>query len=121
MASSDFQQNKVNFDLSVTIAVGQTVSNAVDLYGTALVGLITDANLTGTALTFQGSDSLTGTYKPIKVLSTGSAISSTVMTSSYYTLGTTIDLSSVRFLKVVSGTIQATNPAVITLATKSTN
>lgn len=112
---------KINLDLSVTISVGQTISNAVDLYGTALVGFITDANLTGTALTFQGSDSLAGTYKPIALLSTGVNIAGVVTTSKYYTLGTTIDLSAVRFLKIVSGLAQLTNATIITLVTKPIN
>ena len=112
---------RTNFDLNVTIAVGQTVSSAVDLYGTALVGFITDANLTGTALTFQGSDSLAGTYKAIALLSTGVNIAGVVTTNKYYTLGTTIDLSAVRFLKIVSGSAQSTNPTVITLITKPIN
>jgi hypothetical protein len=112
---------RTNFDLNVTIAVGQTVSSAVDLYGTALVGFITDANLTGTALTFQGSDSLAGTYKAIALLSTGVNIAGVVTTSKYYILETTINLSAVRFLKIVSGSAQSTNPTVITLITKPIN
>jgi len=120
MASKDFPL-KINSDLSVTIAVGQTVSNAVDLYGTALVGFITDANLTGTALTFQGSDLFAGTYKAIALLSTGVNIAGVVTTNKYYILGSTIDLSAVRFLKIVSGIAQLTNPTTITLITKPIN
>ena len=120
MSSRDFAP-KINSDLSVTIAVGQTVSSAVDLYGTALVGFITDANLTGTALTLQGSDSLTGTYKPIALLSTGVNIAGVVTINNYYILETTIDLSAVRFLKIVSGSAQSTNPTTITLITKPIN
>ena len=106
MPSRDYTV-RTNFDLIVTIAVGQTVSSAVDLYGTAL--------------TFQGSNLLDGTYKPIALLSTGVNIAGVVTTNKYYTLGTTIDLSAVRFLKIVSGTTQATNPTTITLVTKPIN
>ena len=118
MASKDYNP-KVNFDLSVTIAVGQTVSDAIDLYGTTLVGFNTDANLTGTALTFQSSTTLTGTYVPIH--NNSGAISRTVTTSKNYNEASSDIFNATRFLKIVSGTIQATNPTVITLATKPVN
>lgn len=116
MVSHEFQP-RLNFDLSVTIAVGQTVSDAVDLCGTSLVGFITDANLTGTALTFQGSTTLAGTY--VAIHNNSGAISRTVATSKYYNEASSDTFNATRFLKIVSGTIQATNPTVITLATKA--
>ena len=116
MASSDFQP-VLNFDRPVTIAVGETISTAVDVYGTCIGALITDANLTGTALTFLCSDSLNGTYLSYKDLKTGAAAAAVVTTSGYYATAP-IDFSFVRFIKVVSGTIQATADSVVTLVTR---
>lgn len=48
MATTDFQP-VLNFDLQVVIANGATTSNAVDLLGTSLGALITDAALNGTS------------------------------------------------------------------------
>lgn len=118
MATTDFQSN-LNFDRTVTIAVEQTVSDAIDLCGTSLVGFITDANLTGTALTFQGSTTLGGTY--VAIHNNSGAISRTVTTSKYYLEASSDTFAGLRFLKVVSGTIQATNPTIITLVTKPVN
>ena len=115
MTISQFQSN-LAFEAEATIAVGQTKSNAIDLYGTSLVGFITDANLTGTALTFEGSDSLTGTYVPIH--NNSGVISRTVATSKYYLESSVDTFKGLRFLKVVSGTLQATNPSVIKIVSR---
>lgn len=50
--------------IAVTIASGQTVSGAAMLGGACLVGLITPAALTGTAITFQASAD-GSTYVPL--------------------------------------------------------
>lgn len=115
MSISEFQSN-LCFEANATIAVGQTKSNAIDLYGTSIVGFITDANLTGTALTFEGSDTLTGTY--VVIHNNSGAISRTVGTSKYYLESSVDTFKGLRFLKVVSGTIQATNPAIIKIVTR---
>jgi hypothetical protein len=105
MATQDFQP-VINFDLEVVIADGQATSNAVDLLGTSLLAFITDAALDGTAFTFTASDSLAGTYLPLRDMATGNALSALCSASGYY--GTQpSDFASVRFLKIVSGTAQS--------------
>lgn len=117
MASSNYA-TALEFDLSVTIAVGQTASNAIDTYGTSIVAIITDANITATALTFLCSDSLGGTYKEYRNLSDGSTIATTALSTDGYYGTAPIDFSSARFIKIVGNTNQATTPTVITLVTR---
>lgn len=117
MPYSTQTQQKLCFDLQPIIAVGDTESNAIDLSGTSLVGFITDANLTGTAFTFKVSSSLAGTYLPLK--NNSGAISRTVATSSYYNETSPDNFLAVNYVKIVSGTIQATNRTVITLVTRT--
>ena len=54
--TTNYTQDRIEKFVDVTIASGQTVSNAVNCLGTVLVGIQTPAALTGTSLTFQVSD-----------------------------------------------------------------
>jgi hypothetical protein len=68
----------------VQVAASGTESTSIPCLGYSLVGFITPAELTSTAITFQAS--LDGiTYVPIKNTS-GTALSVTVAASGYYTL-----------------------------------
>jgi hypothetical protein len=116
MATKDFQP-VINFDLEVVIADGQTTSNAADLLGTSLLGLITDAALDGAAFTFTVSDELAGTYVPLKRMSDGAALAAVVGTSSQYATNPA-DFASVRFLKIVSGTAQSGAATTIKLVNR---
>lgn len=89
--------------LSATIANGQTVSGVVDLKKRSPVGLLLPSALTGTAITFQMSDTLDGTY--VAIHSGGAALSVTVGTSRYVVLDPA-NFRGVRFLKLVSGSAE---------------
>ena len=54
--NSSYAQDRIFKYIDVTIASGQTVSEAVDCMGGVLVGIKTPATLTGTSMTFKVSD-----------------------------------------------------------------
>jgi hypothetical protein len=116
MATKDFQP-VINFDLEVVIADGATTSNAVDVLGTSLLALITDAALDGTDFTFLASNELAGTYLPIHRMADGNIITAIVGTSRY-TPTNSNDFASVRFLKIVSGTAQSGAATTIKLVNR---
>lgn len=97
---------------TVTIANGATVSDAVATGGRQLVGIITPAALTGTAMTFSMSSELAGTYVPIKVTAAGTAFSQTVTTSSYYAIDPAITYG-VPFIKATSGSAEGAARSII--------
>lgn len=88
---------------TVTIANGETVSNAIDLGEGVLVGIQMPAAFTGSAMTFQASDSLAGTYNAVTSIT--AAYSVTVAASKYVSIPL-FDLAGVRFIKVVSGSAE---------------
>ncbi|MFT6151407.1 MAG: hypothetical protein ACJAY9_000796 [Flavobacteriales bacterium] len=106
MSTESFQQPILSFDLSFTIAVGQNTSNAVDLIGTCLLALVTDANLTATSFTFLGCDTKNGAYLPMHKMVDGT-IMTAVVAPSRRTPTNLSDFTSTRFLKLVSPVNQA--------------
>jgi len=90
---------------TVTIANGQTVSDALDLSraGFSLVGIVTPAALTGATFTFQASaDGVT--YNAVYD-KTGALVSVTVAASRYVVLAPA-DFAGIAYLKVVSGSTE---------------
>ena len=102
----------VDFSKTVTILSGATVSNAIDIGGGTLVGLITPAALTSTAISFQSAPSLAGTYVACKD-GAGSSISKTVAASQDIKIASS-DLFGRQFLKLVAGTTEGAD-RIITL------
>ncbi len=88
--------------VSVSIANGQTASSLISLKGFSLVGIQTPAAFTGTALTFSSCTSDGATCIPLKVTTSGTALSYTVTTSSYYAIDP-IPFYGVQYLKINSG------------------
>lgn len=86
-----------------TIDSSGTVSNAVDLGDRTLVGLQLPT-MTGTAITFQASTSLDGTYVAVKG-SDGASISYTTASSTYVAIQPAV-LAGIRFIKIVSGSAE---------------
>lgn len=89
---------------TVTIANGTQLSTATD-FGAARIGigLIMPATFTGTALTFEVSDSLDGTYTALNNES-GSAVSITVAQNKTYSLDSSLKyLLPWRYIKAKSG------------------
>lgn len=93
-----------------TIDSSGTVSNAVDLGDRTLVGLQL-GTMTGTAITFQASTSLEGTYVAVKG-SDGTSISYTTASDTYVAIQPAI-LAGIRFIKLVSGSAEASDRTII--------
>ena len=102
-ASYNFQ-SKISFDKSITIADGETVSAAVDIGGSTLIGFNLPAGLEGTAISFQASTSEGGTYFGVYDVS-GNIISFTIAASRYVSFDYD-SLRAVRYIKLVAGTSQ---------------
>lgn len=86
------------------IALGQTESAAINCGGMALCGIKLPATFTGTALTFEMSDAIDGTYVPV-TSSSGSAISYTVAANKYAAIDPK-DFQGINFLKIKSGSTE---------------
>lgn len=97
----------------VTVANGATVSSAIDLGNLSVVGLILPV-LTSTAITFQASDSLAGTYQAVKG-SDGNSVSYTVASSTYVVILPTA-LAGIRFLKLVCGSAEGAARTITVIA-----
>lgn len=114
MSAEEFQSvlryNKIAF-----IQSGDALSNAVDLFGTSIVAISTPAEYDGTGVTIYGSETFAGTYKEVRNISN---VSCTIdCEAGYYYALTPFDLSSVRYVKLLSNTNQ-TQDCEITLVTR---
>lgn len=89
---------------TVTIAESGTTSTAANLDGLAVMGFIIPAAFTGTTMTLLGSDDGTNFYSLVNA--SGTALSVTVVASSYMLMSAT-DLMGMRYLKLVSGSSEA--------------
>lgn len=96
-------QGLFNPGVVATIASGQQESSAIVCGGMALCGILFPAAFTGTALTFEVSDAIDGTFVPLKSTTSGSALSYTVAQGTYAAIDPK-DFQGVQFLKVKSGT-----------------
>ena len=91
-------------EVEVTIASSGTVSTAANLLGMRLVGIVTPAALTGTALTFQGSadgSTYTALYD-----TAGDAVGATVAADRWVVLDPA-DFAGIPYIKAVSGSAEA--------------
>lgn len=102
--------------ITCTVASGNTVSGAVDLAGIRNMGLIVPSTFDGTAITFQVSDTLGGTYVGLYDI-TNAQVSMTITTSRAYDLPG--ELMAWRFVKIVCGTAQAATDTIFLLVTRS--
>ena len=120
----DFMTSEKNYasdkfyDLTVTIANGQTDSTAVDLGGLELVGIFTPSNLTATSISLLASTDLAGTYVTVQD-GYGSTYSLTVATSKYVPISNYNAVAGLRYIKLSAGSTQTPADAVITLALRS--
>ena|SRR5882724_101871 len=97
---------------TITIASGQTVSNAIDLGEMCLCGIQTPSALTSTAFTFQGSSD-NSTFCAMTTQD-GTAISVTVAASKLIMLPPA-NFAGVRYLKVVAGSAEGADRNIILL------
>lgn len=79
-------------------------SSVITCGGLVLVGFITPAAFTGTAVTFEMCDTVGGSYIPVTGIS-GSAISYTVAAGKYYAVDPK-DFQGINFLKIKSGSAE---------------
>lgn len=91
--------------IPATIANGVQESAALDMGGFTLCGILLPAAFTGTALTFEVSDSLSGTFVALKSTTSGTALSYTVAQGTYAAIDPK-DFQGVNFLKLKSGTAE---------------
>lgn len=117
MADTKKFQSLLCFDLTATIPVDTSTSEAIDLAGTCLVGVILPSTFDGTAFTLTGSDSSAGTYVAI-IDKAGNAVGGTSVAASKYVLLDPKDVVGFRFVKIVSTTTQTTTSTVIKLVTR---
>lgn len=103
-------QGLMNSGLSVGIANGQTVSEAINCGGMALTGIKFPAAFTGTAVTFQMCDTIDGTYVP--VYNAAGAVSYTIAQGRYYAIDPK-DFQGIKFLKIVSGSAEGAGRTLV--------
>jgi hypothetical protein len=88
-------------NLTATIANAASLSDAIDISGTTLVGYIIPSSWTAADITFTASVDGTNFYNVYDQF--GNEIKHTVSTSRYVTLPPS-DFASIRFIKLRSGT-----------------
>ena len=111
-----FSPNKI-VHRTVTIASGQTVSPAVDVGGYQVLAVTFPATMTGTTMTLQAATSLAGTYNP--VYNAAGAVSYTIAGARALSL-TSSDTHGLQFIKLVSGTAEGADRAIV-LHLRATN
>ena len=121
LAASSSYQPQVNYDLSATIASGQTTSAEVDLGGTMLVGVFLPASFDGTTLKISAASAAGGTFITVENgAGTPADVTLTASGHSKFVPLAAADRDAVRglrFIKLVAGSSQTTTDTVITLAT----
>lgn len=116
MTSSNYQP-LTSYDLTATIASSGTTSSAIDLYGAALVGIILPASMTGTAISLQMSNSISGTFVTVQD-GDGADLSIGIAASKYVPLNNLALAAGLRFIKLVSNASEAAQ-RTITLVTRA--
>lgn len=66
MATSQQVESNRDYSRTLTIAVGQSESESINISGSNLTGLIIGSNITGDYIHFLVRDSINGTYEPVK-------------------------------------------------------
>ena len=112
--STNYAQ-RANALRTLTVAAGQTVSEAIDLGDATLVGIHIPATFDGTQIKLQTSPTLAGTYTQ---LHNNGDYTLTVAASKYLYLDPSIT-AGVRFLRIECVTSQSTTSTVFNLALKA--
>lgn len=108
-------QSPLRYDSIALIQDGETLSNAIDLHGTSLVGLSVPAGFSGSQLSIYSAISFDGTYRVVKNIN-GTAATMTCVADEHIAL-VPFDLASVRYVKVLSNVSQV-GDCEITLVTR---
>lgn len=104
--------------VTVVIATSTTISGAVDLSGLRNWGVLVPANFDGTQIAFQTSDTLGGTYGDVYDMTNQRVVMTlTAATLRYYDVPG--ELMALRFLRIVTLTVQATTDTVFQIIGKT--
>lgn len=103
-------QGYLNPDLSVTIDISTQLSSEIVTGGFQLCGFILPAAFTGTAITFQVSNTSGGTY--VDLYNSAGQVSYTVAPSRYVAVDPK-DFQGVKYLKLKSGSSEAAARTII--------
>jgi len=106
------------YDLTATIANGQTDSGVIDLSGLELVGFFIPSNFTATSITIKAASSAGGTFVTAQD-GYGSDYSITVGASKYVPIHNFNVIAGLRFIKLTAGATQTPSDAIITLALRA--
>lgn len=112
MSNINVAVGSLNPNVSVVIAAAGTTSAAISTGGLSLVGILFPTVFTGTTVTFTMSDSLAGTYVPVKTGTAGTALSYTVAAAGYNVIDPK-DFQGIAFLKIVSGSTEAASRTLV--------
>lgn len=104
------------YNLTATIASGQTESGEIDLGGADLCGLFIPSNFDGTTLTIKAASAPGGTF--VAVQAAGADYTLTTTASKYCPIENLAVVAGLRFIKLVAGTSQSTTDTVITIAAR---
>jgi hypothetical protein len=112
-----------DFTKTVTIEVGNTESDSINLGGASIVGIFPDTNIKGTSVKFKASADNATFVDYIKNDSAAppvvSDVEATVTANKWLGLNAT-DFAGIQYVKLVSGTTQAGSDSVITLVLRGT-
>lgn len=102
----------------VTIASSETISTIADLYEMTLTAIKIPASMTGTSITFLGSDDGI-TFIPIHD-TTNTIRTLTIGTAACFITVNPSDYAGIRYLKVVSGSSEASERSISLYGVKAT-
>ena len=106
MADKDSTIGKIDFE-TITIDIGETESNSVDLRGMTLCGVYLPSVLTSSSISFKVSYDNNAAYIPV-MDGLGSTLSKTVAQGQYIKLDPS-EFAGIQFIKVVAGTSEGDN------------
>lgn len=104
-------------DASVTVASGQTISEAIDLYGCTLAGIHVPSTFDGTTITLLTAPTIGGTYNAVQD-GDGNTFTITTAASRYAPIKNLAVVAGIRFLKLQCGSSQTTTDSVFALAVR---
>lgn len=116
MSSSSEFQSVLRSDTLAMIQAGDTFSNALDLHGTALIGLSIPAGFTGSSLTVHSATTFGGTYQQVR--NTDNSPATITCAAGFYYALVPFDLAGCRFIKLESNASQAAD-CLMTLVTRA--
>ncbi len=117
MPNSIHYEPQVSYNLTATIANGQTTSAEIDLAGTTLCGLIIPSAMTGTAISIQMSDTSSGTFVAVQD-GNGNDLSLAIAVNKFIPINNLAVSAGLRFIKIVSGSSEGAQ-RVIKLVTRA--